>query len=273
MIRGDSFGVGRGVRARLDRWWRVMATGLSFAVFGLGGLIMSITLFPLLHVTTFDRRRANRRCQFVVHLSFRFFIWLMRTLGVLTYERHDMERLGGISNTLIVANHPTLIDVVFIVAMLPTTLCVVKGAAWSNPFLAGIMWATGYIQDEDPISLIATCAECLENGSNLVVFPEATRSVPGQPMRLRRGAAAVIKASRKSFIPVIITCKPLTLSKGEKWYQVPSNRVHFRITIGDRVDPSAIIVEGESNGKTNRRINRVLQEIFLSGIERHDSAG
>jgi 1-acyl-sn-glycerol-3-phosphate acyltransferase len=249
----------------------VVATGLSFSAFGLGALLMAITLFPLLHVTTFDRGRANRRCQFVVHLSFRVFIWLMRALGVLTYEIHNTERLRGVSGTLIVANHPTLIDVVFIIAMLPTSLCLVKRAAWSNFFLAGIMWATGYIQDEDPMRMVATCAQSLEDGNNLVVFPESTRSVPGQPLRLRRGAASIIRASRRAFIPVIITCKPRTLSKGEKWYQIPDRRVEFKITIGDRVDPSTALLEGESIGKTNRRLNKFLTELFRSGIETHES--
>ncbi len=259
--------------APLDRLWRVAATGLSFSVFGLIALFFTITLFPVLHATTFDRGRANRRCQFAVHLAFRWFIWLMRTLGVLTYERHNADRLIGVSGTMIVANHPTLIDVVFIVAMLPTTLCVAKRATWSNPFLAGVMWATGYLQDEDPVRLVTTCAENLKKGNNLVVFPEATRSVPGHPLRLRRGAASVIKASRRAIIPIVITCQPPTLSKGEKWYQVPNSRVHFKITVGDRVDPSTVIVEGESNGKTTRRINRVLEELFRSGIEGHECAG
>ena len=261
------------MRARLNQLWRTAATGLSFFTFGLGALLITLTLFPLLHVTAFDRDRANRHCQFVVHLSFRLFIWLLRSLGVLTYERHNTDGLRGINGTLIVANHPSLIDVMFIVAMLPTTLCVVKRAAWSNPFLAGVMWATGYLQDEDPIRLVTTCAKSLEKGNNLVVFPEATRSVPGRPLRLQRGAASIIRVSRKSIIPVIITCEPPTLSKGEKWYQIPVDRVHFKVTICDRVDPASEIVEGEGNGKTNRRINKVLRELFLSGIERHECAG
>jgi 1-acyl-sn-glycerol-3-phosphate acyltransferase len=250
--------------------WRLAATGLSFAAFGLGALFISVTLFPLLHLAAFDRGQANRRCQLVVHLSFRLFVDLMRTLGVLNYEIRNAERLRGVSGALIVANHPTLIDVVFIVAMLPTTLCVVKRAAWSNFFLAAIMWATGYIQDDDPIQLVATCAQSLEDGNNLVIFPESTRSVPGQPLRLRRGAASIIRVTRRAFIPIIITCKPRTLSKGEKWYQIPDRRVKFTITIGDRVDPSAAIIEGDGIGKANRRINRLLAELFRSGIETHE---
>lgn len=261
------------MRARPDRLWRVAAAGLSFSAFGLGALFISATLFPLLHVTTLDRGRAHRRCQFVVHLSFRMFIWLIQALGVMTYERYGSARLRGVSGTLVVANHPTLVDVVCIIAMLPTALCVVKRAAWSNPFLAGVMWATGYIQDEDPMRLVAACAQSLEDGNNLVVFPEATRSVPGQPLRLRRGAASIIRVSRNAFIPVIITCKPPYLTKREKWYQIPVDRVHLKITIGDRVDPSSAILEGAGIGKTNRRINKMLAGLFQSGIEKHERTG
>ena len=261
------------MRARIDLVWRIAATGFSFSAFGLGALLILVSLFPLLHLTAFDRGRANRRCQFVVHISFRVFVWLMRTLGVLSYERHNTERLRDLRGTVIVANHPTLIDVVFIVAMLPTALCVVKRSAWSNPFLAGIMWATGYVPDGNPMQLVDACTQSLENGCNVVIFPEATRSVPGQELRLRRGAASIIRASRKAFIPIIITCEPPTLVKGEKWFQVPDRKAHFKITIGERVDPLARNAEAETYELTSRKINKLFEEIFRSGIERHECVG
>ena len=36
--------------ARLSLYWRVFATGLSFTVFGIGGLLMRIVLFPVLNL-------------------------------------------------------------------------------------------------------------------------------------------------------------------------------------------------------------------------------
>src|SRR3546814_3230568 len=57
--------------------------------------------------------------------------------------------------------------------MLPEALCVVKKAAWSNPFMAGIMWATGYIPNDDPNVLIAECVKTLQDGRRLVVFPRS----------------------------------------------------------------------------------------------------
>ena len=34
----------------LDYGWRLFGTGLSFACFGLGGVLLSLTLFPLIRL-------------------------------------------------------------------------------------------------------------------------------------------------------------------------------------------------------------------------------
>ena len=224
----------------LNYYWRIFATGFSFTVFGLGALVITFTLFPIIHLLSFNRRLANRGCQYVIHLSFRAFIWMMKVMGVLTHEIVGAEKLVDGAGKLIVANHPTLLDVVFLVSLLPTTLCVVKKAAWSNPFFAGVLWATGYIQNGDPMDLISDCVQSVVGKNNLVIFPEATRTVPGYPMKLKRGAASVIVESRMEFMPVIVTCKPSTLSKAEKWYEIPYRKMHFKITVGDKIDPQIV---------------------------------
>jgi len=255
--------------ARLDYYWRLLATGASFSVFGVGALIITVSLFPAIHLFAANRGRAQRRCQYVVHISFRAFIWMMKTLGILTYEFSDTDKLPIGSGHLIIANHPTLLDVVFVISRLPTTQCVVKKAAWSNPFLAGVMWATGYIQNEDPLVLIDDCVRALQEGNNLVIFPEATRTIPGGKMKLKRGAASVISTSRQLFTPLIMTCEPSTLAKGQKWFDIPNRRVHFKISVGDPVDPVPLLMDGEQLSKSNRRINNVIEELFVTGIERH----
>ena len=255
----------------LDYYWRLAGTGLSFALFGLGGIVLSLTAFPLVHLLSSRRTAANHRCQYLVHLSFRAFIATMRALGVLTYEIAGAEKLRAGGNRLIVANHPSLIDVVFIIAILPRTFCVVKRAAWSNPFMAGVLWATGYIPNADPERFIDACIACLVRGENLVVFPESTRTVPGQPLKLRRGAANIIVRSRHPFVPVTITSSPSTLTKAEKWYQIPARRAHFRITVGDSIDPAPALVEGEAPGLASRRMNRLLRSVLIEGIELHAS--
>jgi 1-acyl-sn-glycerol-3-phosphate acyltransferase len=52
--------------------------------------------------------------------------------------------------------------------------------------MAGVVWAAGYIPNDDPERFIEACVACLERGENLIVFPESTRTVPGQRYTRRK---------------------------------------------------------------------------------------
>ena len=113
-------------------------------------------------------------------------------LGVikLDLDREALARLGG-TRAVIVANHPTLLDVTVLLAYVKQASCVVKHSLWRNPFLSVALRAAGYIPSNDPEQLLRDCDAALERGESLIVFPEATRSVPGEPLRLHRGAATI----------------------------------------------------------------------------------
>lgn len=274
----DWCGYGIGLLKRINYaanyLWRLFATDLSFSLFGVGALVIGATAFPLIHLVAFvfslGPDWAHRRCQFLIHLAFKFFATFMSVIRVVTHEIEGAEKLKGLKGTLVVANHPTLLDVVFIISMMPQTQCVVKKAAWSNPFLMGVMWGVGYIQNDEPLKLIEDCVGALETGSNLVIFPEATRTVKGQRMKLKRGAASIISGRPVPFIPITITCRPPTLSKEDTWYLPPPHRAHFKIIVHDAYDPGPELVDITQLSLSNRYINRVLFALFSSGIELHD---
>ncbi|MFT3761474.1 MAG: lysophospholipid acyltransferase family protein [Pseudoxanthomonas sp.] len=217
---------------RLDHAWRVVGTGLSFAAFGVGGLLLRVTVFPLLQLCVRDPLRRRRIARRWVQRSFAAHVELMRRLGVLTWEIHGRERLER-DGLLVLANHPTLIDVVFLVSLLPNADCVVKSAVARNPFMRGPVRACGYIANDDGVGLVEDCIAAVRAGGNLVIFPEGTRTVPGQPLRLQRGAANIAVRGGLDVTPVRISCTPPTLTKGEKWYRVPSRRFHVKIEVGE----------------------------------------
>lgn len=217
--------------ARINHAWRVLGTGLSFAAFGLGGLVLGGLLFlSLLLIRDPVRRRVLARR--LVQGSFATHVGLMRRLGLMTYEIRGGERLQR-NGLLILANHPTLIDVVLLIAQLPNADCVVKQAVARNPFMRGPVRAAGYVSNDDGAGLIDDCIAAVQAGGNLVIFPEGTRTVPGQPLRLQRGAANIAVRGRLDITPVRITCTPLTLTKGQKWYRVPSRRFHVQLEVGE----------------------------------------
>jgi 1-acyl-sn-glycerol-3-phosphate acyltransferase len=247
------------------RGWRIFATGLAFATFGLVALLLSLTLFPLLAVTAADVDRAARRVQAAVHYGCRWFIWFMKTLGLITYELHGREHLK-VPGRLIIANHPSLIDVVFLFAWLPQLDCIVKQELWRNPYLRRAVGWAGYIGNATPEGLVESCAASLRAGRTLVVFPEGTRSTPGQALRLQRGAARIALQSGVEVVPVQIRCEPITLTKGLKWYQVPERTPHYRFTALPPLRADRYQLEGEPQGHAARRLTAHFETVLTAEL-------
>ena len=213
----------------VQRQWRVLATGFAFACFFLGGAVLAGVVFPILAI-----RRDGRedRTQRLIGGVFRFYLGMLRGLGLIRLEIINGERLAACRGKIIVANHPTLLDVVFLMALTPRVRCIVKHELWDNRYLKGVVRAAGYIRNDlAPDLTLAACSQALEQGNNLIVFPEGTRSRIGQPIRLHRGVANIAMLTGTPIQLVVISCNPLTLTKGEPWYRVPPRRPRFRVEV------------------------------------------
>lgn len=246
---------------RLWRYWRVLATGLCFSVFGIGGLVLRVLVFPLLYLLFWQPKARVNAARAVVRHTFLWFIGLMRLCGVLRYEVIGREKLarGGL---LILANHPTLIDTVFLMAFVRRADCIVKHHLWHNPFTRGPVRAAGYIHNEQGDELVADCIASLQAGNNLIIFPEGTRTPAGAPVSLKRGAANIAVRGSRNVTPVLIQCQPPTLGKGEKWWQVPLRQASFRIEVKDDIAIQPFIEEGQSGVMAARHLTEYLQNYF-----------
>ncbi len=246
---------------RVDHAWRVFGTALSFATFGVGGVLLTVLVFPLLRLLVHQPARLHRLSRGLIHVAFRFFIWEMKTLGVLTWEAHGVERLqrGGL---LVVANHPTLIDVIFLISFMKQTSCVVKGALARNPATSGPVRAAGYVFNDQGLALMDDGLQALERGDTLIIFPEGTRTPRTGPAEFQRGAANLAVRAGRPITPVRIRCEPMTLGKGEKWYKVPPRRVHFTIEVGEDVAVAPFLESTRSAPLAARQLTAWLQTYF-----------
>jgi 1-acyl-sn-glycerol-3-phosphate acyltransferase len=260
------------LRPRLGYGWRVFATGLCFSTFGLGAAVLSATVFPLLALTAPSRAAQRRRIQHAMHYAFRLFVWMMKALGLLTYEVHGRERLVP-PGQLVVANHPSLIDVVLLISLMPEVDCIVKRGLWRNPFLRWpVLWAA-YIPNNEPQRLISDCAAALSAGHSLIVFPEGTRSVPQQPLTMKRGAAQIALAADAPIVPVTIVCQPSTLTKAEKWYQVPPSRPHWALIVGHPWRLSDLLPADLPPALAARQLTQHLVDHFTQNVRQHKDCG
>ena len=250
----------------LDRAWRVLATGFSFAVFGFGALFLSVTFCPVIAVTSSTRVEARRRIQRTLHGGCRFFIWVMKTVGVITYELHGIERLEHAGESpkgrLILANHPSLIDAVFLLAWTPEAVCITKQALRHNPFLRWAVSWSGYVTNGTSEELIRDCVATLNEGQSLIMFPEGTRTVPGAPRVFKRGAAWIAIRAQAEILPVTIRCEPIMLTKGSRWYQVPPRAGHFTVVVGAPLAPTAELQPGASPAQAAARLTQQLEHML-----------
>lgn len=250
------------MRQKINKLWRLFGTGLSFSAFGLGGLVIGFLVFPLVLIIIQDPIRRQAAARRIVGKSFGAFVWLMKTLGVLSYEITGSRQAVPAGNCLIIANHPTLIDAVFLMSLFPYADCVIKSAIWRNPFTRGVATAANYIPNDGGAELIEKCTTRLRDGAILILFPEGTRTTPGSPLQLKIGAAAIAVRAHAQLLPIIITCQPLTLYKNDAWYNTPLRKPHFRFEVLPPLALDDLIPPELGQRQRQRSLNRALTSLF-----------
>ena len=245
--------------------WRVAATGFSFASFGLGGMAIATVIAPVLNATTSDSEKRQQRAQNVIKYSFKGFTEMMVKLGIMTYSVEGLEKLQNSRQELVIANHPSLIDVVVLIGMMQQANCVVKQSLWSNPFTKGPVQSAGYILNAGSQQFVEDCVARLKenNAASLLIFPEGTRTEKGMTLNeFQRGAANIAIRANVPIRPVIITCTPSTLTKNEKWYHVPSRPFHIEVKVLDAVHVSDLLDDLTVGPKQVRQLSRSFYKIF-----------
>jgi 1-acyl-sn-glycerol-3-phosphate acyltransferase len=246
--------------------WRVLATGMCFTVFGMGGLLLTFLVFPLQNLVAPDEDTRKARARATVHYCFKFFVALMHYSGVIRFHLQHKQQLANLSGRLVLANHPSLIDVVVLISVIKNADCVVKAHLFNNPFMRGVIKNTGYISNEDPAGLLRDCQRSLKQGNNLLVFPEGTRSTPHQAVKFKRGAANIALRCHAPISTVLIKMKPNTLTKGTPWYKVAPYQAHFTLQLANKQFDSPLSFSSDVAAIQSRQLTQRLQHYFTEEL-------
>jgi 1-acyl-sn-glycerol-3-phosphate acyltransferase len=258
--------------------WRWLATGLIFAFFGACGSAFSLLLFPLTLVWP-HRASAQRGFTTAVHLYFRALVAVLQKIGVMRLDvSGDVARIAR--GSLVVANHPTYLDVMILLALIPSACCVVKHAHWRNPCFLGIVRAAGYVSNAEAGALIEQSRERLDRGYSMIVFPEGTRSPSGGLHPFARGFAHVALASNASdesgaqprVVPLALSCDPPVFTKSRRWYHVPPRPFRFRVDVLDAIDARPWTQAGMPLALAARSFTEGVQDHIHQNLFKHGIA-
>jgi len=219
------------MNARLDYLWRFCATGMAFVVFGICGVLFSVVVFPLAWLWP---HRASRQFAVttVIHWFFRALVAVLQRIGVMELEVSGAQALRAGGPAIVVANHPTYLDVMVLLSLTPHACCVVKNVHWGNPCFWGIVRSAEYVSNADPSELVEAGARQLAAGYTMIIFPEGTRSP--EPNRLHafsRGFAHMALKVGAPIVPVLMDCDPPAFTKQMRWYDVPARAFRMRVNV------------------------------------------
>lgn len=251
---------------RLNFAWRLFATGFCFVSFGVGGILLSVMAFPTINLFVRNRNHRSAAAKRVIRLAFRFFTGQMHQMGIFSYDVEGLMKLNR-KGLLILANHPSLIDVVFLMSMIKNADCVVKASLLKNPFTRGPVLAAGFICNDQGPALINDCIASLKQGNNLIIFPEGTRTPLDQAFgQLQRGASNMAVRGGVDITPIVIRCNCSMLAKGVPWWKIPQTKPHFIIEVQDDLSVTHAVGECATDAIAARHLNTYLSNYFSAEI-------
>ena len=211
--------------------YRLCAKVFSYFSFGVCSLLFSSVGFPILYVASgFSQKRFQRLARKIVHRYFKIFLWEMRLMGVLAWRTENLSQFK-IFPGVVVANHPSFLDVVILLAIIPNANCIVKGSLAKTPFVRSFVKAL-YIPNDMPFEKeLELAAQSIREGSPLIIFPEGTRTVPDKPMRFKKGAARFALYAQSDILPIYIGGnEKIGLRKNDPFFSAhPTERYRYRI--------------------------------------------
>lgn len=210
---------------------QMLATALFFAL----GIIGS-PVFWILHILA-GARIPVRTGQKMVRGLFRIFARGMSALGMLRLEVQGLEALQDIRGTVIVSNHPALLDAVLLLSRLPPAACVMRADLLRNPALCGSALLGGYITNDSGPAFVRQGIEKIRSGGNVLIFPEGTRTIDPPLNRFKHGFAMVATRAQAAVQTVVIEYRGSHLTKGVSLFSPTEGPLHFVLRAGERFLP------------------------------------
>ena len=217
---------------------RVFAKWLSFFIFGLSSLILGISVLPVMRLVLHPQERFQKYGRRFMSVALRFFVFIMHSLRIVDLEPDDRKNYRHLSSKIIVANHPSLLDVVMLISLIPNADCIVN-AHLNQGILRGVirqLYIPGSREIED---IFRDCTESLRQGNCLIIFPEGTRTPRAGKVILKKGAARIALATGYSIVPVHIGgTDKFGLGKKDPWTGFnPRERYVYRLSMGTEINP------------------------------------
>ena len=182
------------------------------------------------------RRWREPLLQRLISAVFRIFLAGCEACGLMRLDLRALDALDGErGGLLLVANHPSMIDVFLVVSRLRRVLCLMKASVAANAFLAVGARLAGYIANRNGVQLLREATRAARAGQRLLVFPEGTRTAHAPLDPLKPGVGLIAKRGGVPLQLVVLHSNSSYLAKGWPIWRPPRFPLCYQARLGPRL--------------------------------------
>lgn len=200
---------------------------MAFFIFGIGSLILSFVFLPIGCIFLKNNKKREFFCR-IIHKLWKFFTGFLIFIRIINIK---VENFKNVKGKIIVATHPSLIDIVILIGLFENSLCLAKKELLNNIFLKNIIKNVYIPNNIDIDTFKEECVSALKDGYNIIIFPTGTRTTDIKNVSLHKGPALLQIASGVDILPVKIECDYPFLQKNKPIYDAGKKVINYTIEV------------------------------------------
>lgn len=237
---------------------RLILYASALFMFTVGAILLGILIFPTVKFFSKGEKDYKQRCAAIVNKLWFLLIKYLKLIQIIDFE-YD-KKITKIENKIIVASHPSFIDIVLLIALIPNSLCLAKNSILNNFIMRNIVKSLYITNDGTIDDFLAKSKKALDYGFNIIIFPTGKRVDEGEEVQIHKGAAKLSILTKKPIVPIKITTSEPFLTKNRSIFQIGKNIVNFQLEIGEEINPDVCFEENMTEISLRNKICLIIKK-------------
>ncbi|MCQ2228902.1 MAG: 1-acyl-sn-glycerol-3-phosphate acyltransferase [Bacteroidales bacterium] len=172
--------------------------------------IIAYIALGLLFILPMKNAYKKTVAHYILWLCMKAIYWIMG----LSFPVTNIGKVDISSPCVIVANHQSFIDLLYVLSISPKIVCITKSWVVNSPFFGPLTkYCDFYNADEGSDEMIDKMRSCIDRGYSIVVFPEGTRSADCRIHRFHKGAFLLAEKLSVDILPIVVYGNGMVASK------------------------------------------------------------
>ena len=171
--------------------------------------------------------------RYVIHRAMRIYRGWLVLIGGCRFDTAPLDELRNRPPGVVIANHPSLLDALVVLAHAPNVVCVMRAGLLKNPLLALPARLAGYLPNDNPVEMMLGGRAALRAGCHVLLFPESSRTRRTGEGNVNAFHPAAFMLADRARVPIhafLFRYDSPLLGKGEPLWYPPRVPVRLSVT-------------------------------------------